>query len=161
MIVHRPRDVQALPVNTDVQVDRVLIETKARELVRDVVYKLPSLLEPFGELARRFTEDDFALLFWEQLTPEEERVETVAENKAQRRAQVWTKLFADAREEGQTEAEASRTARNDPRFRRAEDLEEAAIDRKIKVLEKWEERREEFREAARESIKLADSALRI
>jgi len=156
MIVHRPRDAQALPVNTDVQVDRVPIETKAREVVRDVVYKLPSLLEPFGELARRFTEEDFTLLFWERLTPEEERVEQVAENKAQRRAQVWTKLFADAREAGKDNEEASRIARNDPRFRRAEDLEEAAIDRKIKVQEKWEERREEFREAARESIKLAE-----
>jgi len=155
MIVHRPRDVQPLALDTDERFERVAIETKAREIVRDVVYKLPSLLEPFGELARRFPEDDFTLLFWERLTPEEERVEAVAENKAIRRADAWTKAFTAAREEGKDEAEASRIARNNPRFRRAEDLEEAAIDRKIRIQEKWETRREEFREAARESIKLA------
>jgi len=155
MIVHRPRDVQPLPLDTDERFERFAIETKAREMVRDVVYKLPSLLEPFGDLARRFNEEVFALLFWERLSPEEERVEKVAENKAIRRADAWTKAFVRAREEGSDEAEASRIARDDPRFRRAEDLEEAAIDRKIRVQEKWEERREEFREAALESIKLA------
>jgi len=156
MIVHRPRNVEPLPFDADEFVDRIPIETKARELVRDVVYKLPSLLEPFGELARRFTEEDFNLLFWETPTPEEERVQAVAENKAQRRAEIWTKLFTAAREEGATEAEASKAVRSHVRFKRAEDLEEAAIDRKNKVLEKWETRREEFREAARESIKLAE-----
>ena len=155
MEVHCPRDVNPLELDTDERHDRFAIETKARETVRDVVYKLPSLLEPFGDLARRHNLEDFVNLWLQRLTPEEQRVMEVAENKDQRRAQIWTKLFTAAREDGESEAEAAKSTREHPRFKRAEDLAEAAIDRKNKVLEKWETRRTEFREAKQVSVEFA------
>lgn len=155
MNVHRPRDVSPIELDTEESVDRTEVETKAIEKVLDIVYKLPSLLEPIAELARRYLREDFRSLWLARLSDEEQRVMLVAESKDQRRAAVWLRLFSTARDDGKSEAEASRIVRNNSRFKRVEDLAEAANDRKVSVLEKWETRREEFREALKESVKLA------
>jgi len=140
----KPRETDSPAMRVERTEDILEIETEGRLITREHAYRLPSYLEPIAEIAREFTLPDFLLLQLGQKSEEEREVVEKALQKDGDRAKVWIKLYNEQRLKGVEIVAAERAVRKDSRWLRAENVAELARELKVRVEEKWEDRRNQF-----------------
>lgn len=129
------------------------ITLRARSLVKEDFYRLPSHLEPLGELARRHSLDVLDLAFTGDLSLEEIEARDKYNRREQELRRLWVLLYNEQRNLNKDDKEASRIVRSNPKWIRLETLVEAQLQLASKVKTRWVEIRESCLRA-RDLIKL-------
>lgn len=154
MTTYFPEDAQPPPPDSDLSHQLQEIEDILRRATVDVAYQLPSMLEPLAEVARAYDLDTFLGMAL-PVAEEEAAARARSLAKERDRATRWIDLYNAAVNGGQESEVAAARVRKDARWVRIEEIAEIARELRVKVEEKWESRREEFRRAFELSQDLA------
>jgi hypothetical protein len=131
--------------------DLIEAETLAHVILQSQVYSLPSRFEPIAEKARQHPYEVLSLLVRGQKSPEEITARQKADSKDQERIDLWLGLYTKASETNEPD-EANRIVRDDPRWKRAEELAERTFELASLVEARWEALRDEAREALKKTL---------